>query len=90
MIIHEFQIILADKVEATEELADRLYKAGCDDGTLFSSDGVTAIGLSREAASLQEAVRSAISDVTSAGQRAERVEPGDEPTYSRINAELSE
>ena len=86
---YEFQVVLADYATATEELANLLFEAGCNDGTLFSCEGTTAIGFSREAANLEEAVRSAIQDVTSIGARVIRVESVDGPIYSRINAELS-
>jgi hypothetical protein len=87
--VFEFCLLLADIAEATSELADRLYESGCDDGTLSSTNGVTTIGFSREAESLEEAVRSAIRDVHAAGVRVTRVESIDGPVYSRINAELA-
>jgi hypothetical protein len=84
----EFQLVLADVDVATGEMAEALYEAGCDDGTLFSSEGVAAIGFSREASSLEEAVRSAIADVTRAGYSISRVEPAEAPVFARINEEL--
>jgi hypothetical protein len=58
--IHDFQLVLVDVKVMTEAVADSLYEAGCDDGTPFSSQGIAAVGFSREAASLEEAVRSAM------------------------------
>ena len=85
----EFQLILRDVQEITEELADSLFDAGCDDGTPFSSQGVAAIGFSREADSIEEAVRSAIADVNKAGLTVARVESVDELVFERINQELA-
>ena len=73
----------------TDELAEALYEAGCDDGTPFSSQGVAAVGFSRQSASLEEAIRSAIADLQRAGLTVSRVEPADHPVFSRINAELT-
>ena len=85
----EFQLILRDVQEISEELADSLFDAGCDDGTPFSSQGVAAIGFSREADSIEEAVRSAIADVNKAGLTVARVESVDELVFERINQELA-
>src|SRR5258708_3454711 len=63
----DFQLVLSNVEVMTEEIADVLFDAGCDDGTPFSSQGIAAIGFAREANSLEEAIRSAIADVNKAG-----------------------
>ena len=89
MKVFDFQLIL-DGVDRTDSaMANALYEASCDDGTLFSSRGEAAIGFSREATSLEEAVRSAIADVARAGFLVSRVEPTDAPVFARINQELA-
>lgn len=85
----DFQVVLAGVDTMTEEIADALYEAGCDDGSPFSSEGVVAVGFSREAATIEEAARSAISDVNKAGFRVARVESADEPVFTKINRELA-
>jgi len=85
----EFQIILADVDEMTEQISNELYEAGCRDGTPFSSEGVAAVGFARDARSLDDAVRSAIADVERAGYSVTRVESPDQPVLSRINRELA-
>jgi hypothetical protein len=85
----EFLLILKDVERADSKTADALYEAGCDDGTLFSSEGETAIGFTRDAPSLEEAVRSAIANVTKAGYLVSRVEPFEAAIFERINQELS-
>ena len=88
MASYEFQLLLAGVDEMTEEIADALYEAGCDDGTPFSTEGLVAIGFTREGSSLEGAVRSAVVDVQKAGFRVARVESPDEPIFARINQEL--
>jgi hypothetical protein len=70
----DFEVILANDVEMTEELADRLYEAGCDDSLPGMSCGVACISFTRESDSLESAIRSAIADVQKAGCTVERVQ----------------
>jgi hypothetical protein len=65
---------LQDVAEITDSLADSLYDAGCDDGTVGSSSGVVRVCFAREAAGLQEAIQSAVRDVRQAGCEIARVE----------------
>jgi hypothetical protein len=73
----EFILVLKGVDRATNELANALFEAGCDDGTLYSSAGEAAVGFTREAASLEEAIRSAIANVLSAGVSVARAEPAE-------------
>jgi hypothetical protein len=68
---HEFTLVLT--TDPDEGAADRLYGA-FDDGTIATIAGVPQILFHREAASLEEAIRSAVGDVRSAGFDVERVE----------------
>jgi hypothetical protein len=86
----DFQLVLADVEAMNEEIADALYEAGCDDGTAFSSNGIAAVGFSRDAQSLEEAVRSATADVNKAGFVVTRVASPDESVYDKINQELTQ
>lgn len=63
---HEFTVVLASH-EQSEDDANALYEAGCADGSISTSGGVTRIDFHREAASLEAALRSAIENVQSAG-----------------------
>jgi hypothetical protein len=63
---HEFTVILASP-EESEDDANRLYEAGCADGSISTSNGVTRIDFHRQAPSLEEAIRSAIANVQAAG-----------------------
>ena len=66
MKTYEFVVTLAP-AEHTDELVEALYEAGCDDGSVWSRGAVVQIGFSREADSLEDAIRSAIGDVQKAG-----------------------
>jgi hypothetical protein len=68
---HQFTLILT--ADPNEEQADRIYGL-LNDGTISTIAGVPQIHFHREAASLEEAIRSAIADVRSAGFDVERVE----------------
>lgn len=68
---HEFTLILTE--EPDEDESDRLYSV-FRDGTISTIAGVPQIHFHREALSLEEAIRSAIRDVSSADFRVARVE----------------
>ena len=74
MTKYEFTLILSEPLELTEEVADELFEAGCDDGTPGTCEGVFSIDFHREASCLEEAIRSAIANVKSAGYEVKRVE----------------
>lgn len=74
MRTYDFTLILDGRVELTEEVADALFAAGCDDGTPGTCDGVFSIDIHRTSPSLEEAIRSAIENVQSAGFDVARVE----------------
>jgi len=74
MIKYQFTLILHGSPELTEEIADRLFEAGCDDGSPGTSEGVFSIDFHRTARTLEEAINSAIANVKSAGYEVERVE----------------
>ena len=71
---YDFALILSGALELSEQLAEALFDAGCDDGTPGTSGGVFLIDFHREANSLEEAIQSAIANVKSAGYDVERVE----------------
>jgi hypothetical protein len=74
MKTYEFDVLLEDVLEVTDDQADRLFAAGCDDGTPAGCDGVAWIHFDREAASLEEAILSAIAQVQAAGFVVSKVE----------------
>jgi len=74
MKTYEFDLHFDGIVEITDAQADRLFAAGCDDGTPASCEGAAWIHFDREAASLEEAIRSAVAQVQSAGFAASKIE----------------
>jgi hypothetical protein len=74
MKTYEFDVILKDVVEVTDGQADALFAAGCDDGTPASCDGTAWVHFDREAASLEEAIRSAVAQVRAAGFGVAKIE----------------
>jgi hypothetical protein len=71
---YDFTLILGAPLELTDDIADTLFAAGCDDGTPGTCNGVFSIDFHRAAASLEEAIRSAIENVRTAGYEVARVE----------------
>ena len=69
---HRFTLVL-DCDEVSEELADALFAAGCDDGTAGSCDGVASVDFWRDAPSFAEAARDAIGQVQSCGVGVKRL-----------------
>lgn len=68
---HEFTLVLT--ADPDDQQADNLYGA-FNDGTISTIAGIPQIHFHREAASLEEAIRSAVGDVRSAGFDVQRVE----------------
>jgi len=71
---YHFTVVVSDAVELTESVANALYAAGCDDASPGTCEGILTIDFHREAASLEEAIRTAIENVRSAGLDPARVE----------------
>ncbi|MFO0965341.1 MAG: hypothetical protein U0793_07105 [Gemmataceae bacterium] len=74
MRTYEFDVFLKSTREITDEQADALFEAGCDDGTPASCDGVAWIHFDRESSSLEEAIRLALTQVRAAGFTVSKVE----------------
>jgi len=74
MKLYEFNVVLKDVSEVTDDQADVLFSAGCDNGTPASCNGMTWIHFDREASSLEEAIRLAVAQVQAAGFGVSKVE----------------
>lgn len=70
----EFTLILRSGAELSEDLADALFEAGCDDASPGICNGVVSIDFDREAESLEQAIQSAINQARGAGAEVEKVE----------------
>ena len=82
MKIYEFDVFLNEVAEVTDDQADALFAAGCDDGTPACCNGQAWIHFDREAASLEEAILSAIAQVRAAGLLVSKVELDVDATVS--------
>ena len=74
MATYDFTLILSEPDALSDEFVEQLFEAGCDDGTASSSEGTLSIDFNREASDLESAIRSAISNVSTAGGVVDRVE----------------
>ncbi|RLB58805.1 MAG: hypothetical protein DRI90_16265 [Deltaproteobacteria bacterium] len=76
---HNFSLLISPPTVDEETAASRLYGGGCDDALFTVSGGVYEVDFDREAASLREAVLTAIRDVerSGVGARVVRVVPDD-------------
>ena len=72
MNTYDFTITIAQFV-ADLDAIDTFY-ARCDDVSMYNSDGVTKITFHRDAATLDDAIRSAVADVQSFGYKIRHIE----------------
>lgn len=63
--LFHFSLVIAGVDETTIGLEDALFAVGCDDGTLYFSEGTAYIVFDREADDLYSAIVSAVKDVES-------------------------
>lgn len=74
----EFTLVLKGSWDdLTPDMADSIYEAGCDDGTVVYRAGRISITFGREAETAEAAVLSAIADVRKAGYEVERIAEAD-------------
>ena len=64
---HSFTLVLKGLDDLTEEMADRIIEAGCDDCTPGLRIGAVRLEFDRKAESLDKAVRSAVAQLKAAG-----------------------
>lgn len=62
----DFALIVSGVPELTEDVANSLFEAGCDDATVSMQYGLLYLEFSRSAPTRQEGIASAIRDITSA------------------------
>jgi hypothetical protein len=75
MKTYEFSIIASGLDPSADDFEARFYDAGCDDATISFQKGHIIVDFAREAASIDQAIVSAIECVKAAGAMVERVEP---------------
>ncbi|ARB92138.1 TPA: hypothetical protein I9781_003018 [Legionella pneumophila] len=57
-----------------EEVANQIYSSGCSDALLVMSHGELILDFTRQAESLEKAIKSALSDLDKLGYKAELIE----------------
>lgn len=71
---HEFTLALQGAFdELTDEMANRLYEAGCDDALVSTTGGRAFLDFTREAPAMKDAIVSAIQNVRLAGYEVDRI-----------------
>lgn len=63
MTTYQFALIVEGPDLQADEMVKALFEAGCDDALVGSTDGVQYLDFDRDAASLEDAVLSAVADV---------------------------
>ncbi len=63
MQTYQFTLIVGGPDLQSDELAEEIFDAGCDDALIGVSDGIQYADVDREAPSLEEAILSAIFDI---------------------------
>jgi hypothetical protein len=69
----DFTVVPSPETDLSEDLAEALFEAGCEDCTPVVSNGTPLICFHREAANMHEAIRSAVADVQRTGCKVSRV-----------------
>ena len=69
----DFTVILVPGTDLSEDVAEALFEAGCDDCSPVVTNGVPLLYFHREAANLHEAIRSAVAEVQRAGCKVAQV-----------------
>jgi len=75
MTTYEFSIVASGLDPQSDNFEQRFLDAGCDDATISFQKGHIIVDFTREADSIDAAIRSAVEHVQKAGAQVERVEP---------------
>lgn len=75
MKTYEFSVVASGLDPRDDDFESRFYDAGCDDATISFQKGHIIVDFARDAASIEDAIASAIDAVVTAGAKVERVEP---------------
>lgn len=78
MQTYQFTVYLQGVEVMTDDMAERLFEAGCDDGTPSSGNGIAKVRFHREAKSLEDAIASAVGQIRHAGLNVASVEIDDD------------
>lgn len=82
----EFTIIASGLDPEAHDFEQRFYDAGCDDALVAFQKGHIIVDFAREAETMEDAIKSAIANVRSAGAHVDRIEPDPLVNLSEIAA----
>lgn len=85
MKTYAFSVVLNEH-EATEEMANALFAAGCDDCVPGERHGVVMVHFDRESDAMESAVTSAVRQIVTAGYKVKRVEIDEEEVASLLGS----
>ena len=74
LMLFDFTVVPVPETDVSEDLAETLYAAGCDDCTPIVSNGVPLICFHRDVVNMHKAIRSAVAGVQRAGCKVSRVQ----------------
>lgn len=67
MSTYHFTVVVRDARSDLADIEDKFFEAGCDDALLCSYNGTVYLEFDREAQSAEQAIKSAIADISSLG-----------------------
>ncbi len=76
METYNFRVVITGHENPTEEMANAIFEAGVDDGSLGRCGNVVSVDIDREASDLGQAITSACQQIRSAGYPISGVEIG--------------
>lgn len=86
MKTYEFSIIASGLDPRADDFEARFYDGGCDDALVSFQRGHIIVDFARQAASIDEAISSAIENVRATGATIDRIEPDPLVNLSEISA----
>ncbi len=79
MPVFDLTLLLTGTSSITDEIANQLFEAGCDDATLCATSNRVTLVFSRSASDFEAAISSALQDVRTAGFEATPLPTADWP-----------
>ena len=90
MKMHRFTLVFGDVAELSDQVANAVFEAGCDDAVLGSRKGVVFLSFNRRGNNILEAIRSALRDVKKTGFVVTRIEPDNYVTMADIARRINQ
>lgn len=85
---YSFTLAIASHSDFDDDLADRVYECGCDDGSLRVMDGELCLDIDREAPNIMEAITTAVDQLNRADIYIDRVIFENKALYKQMRQAL--